>query len=98
MAPKLDYVCKIVKVIVELAKQTMNYSELVRKMNIISVIKVTRVVIVSMYVRLAEIFKNCYNLHNTLTALKEKNKEAMATKKSQVQLKHIKLASVISRN
>ena len=59
MIPKPDYICKTVKVILEGSKQTMNsdYSELVCKMDIISVIKVTRVVIVSMYVRLAEILK-----------------------------------------
>ena len=49
MISKPDYVCKTVKVIPEGAKQTRNYSELVFKMNSISVIKVTRLVIVSMY-------------------------------------------------
>ena len=57
MIPKPDYVCKTVKFIPEGAKQTMNYSELVCKMDIISVIKVTRVVIFSMYMRLTEILK-----------------------------------------
>ena len=50
MIPKLDYVCKTVKVIPEETKQTRNYLELVCK-----IIKVTRVVIVSMYVTLTEI-------------------------------------------
>ena len=67
-------------------------------MDIISVIKVTWVFIVSMYVRLTEIFKSFYNLDNTVTALKEKNKESVATKKSQLQLKHIKSVSIISKN
>ena len=57
MIPKPDYVCKTVKVIPEGAKQTRNYSELVFKMDNISVIKVTRVAIVSMYVTLTEILK-----------------------------------------
>ena len=57
MIPKPDYVCKQVKMIPQLAKQTRNYSELVRKMDNTSVIKVTRVVIVSIYVTLNEILK-----------------------------------------
>ena len=40
-----------------MSKQKRNYSELVCKMNNISVIKVTQVVIVSMYVTLTEILK-----------------------------------------
>ena len=43
-------------------------------------------------------FRCCYNGNNTLTALEEKNKESVATRKSQLQLKHIKLASIISKN
>ena len=57
MIPKPDNVCKTVKVIPEGTKQTRNYSELVFKMDNISVIKATRVVIVSMYVTLTEILK-----------------------------------------
>ena len=51
-------------------------------MDNISVTKVTRVVIVSMYVTLTEILNvatTCIN--NTLTALEEKNKESVVTKK-----------------
>ena len=74
--------------------------ELVCKMDNISVIKVTRVVILSMYVTLFEILNVVTTEHVfcTLTALEEKNKESVAAKKSQLQLKHIKSASVISKN
>ena len=55
------------------------------------------VFIVSIYVTLPEIFKCWYNLYDTLTALEKKNKESVATKKSQLQLKYIKSASLISQ-
>ena len=57
MIPEPDYTYKTVKAILERAKQTRNYSELVCEMDNISVIKVTRVVIVSTYVTLTEILK-----------------------------------------
>ena len=57
MIPKPDDVCKTVKVILEGARQKRNYSELVFKMDNISVIKVTWIVIVSMYVTLTETLK-----------------------------------------
>ena len=74
MILKPDYVCKTINVIPECVKQKRNYSELVCKMDNISVIKVTRVVIVSKY---------CYNSCNTLMAFEEKSKESVETKKSQ---------------
>ena len=46
-------------------------------MNNIFVIKVTRVVIVSMYVTLTEILNVVTDFYNTLTALEEKNKESV---------------------
>ena len=55
--PKPDYVCKTVKAISEWGKQTRNYWELVCTMDNISVIKMTRVVIVSAHVTLTEISK-----------------------------------------
>ena len=52
-----------------------------------------------LYVTLTEIVNvvtTC--ITNTLMVLEGKNKESVATKKSQVQLKRIKSASVISKN
>ena len=71
MILKPNYACKTVKVI---TKQTRNHSELVCKMDNISIIKVNRVVIISMYVTFTETLKSSYNLYNnTLTASEEKN-------------------------